>query len=421
MKYLFLFLSSILLSCEQTPQLNVTVSNETSLKEIKGTLINSKNQLDKPYVILVSIDGFRYDYAERYGAKKLLNFDVIAEKMIPSFPSKTFPNHYAIASGLYPGHNGLVSNEFYDRDLDLTYSIRNRDVVENSKFYNGTPLWVLASEQKMVNASMFWVGSEAPIKGKLPTYYFKYDGGINYADRVNQTIKWLQLPEAERPHFITLYFSITDDIGHKYGPDSDEIAKAVKDIDYSIGDLIGKVNRLNLPVNIIVVSDHGMLEVNREDVIYLDELLPKNLNYTSSFPAMVYSNNKERIDSIYNSLVTDTSKYSVFYKNDIPKRYHYDAEQERIGDLLIMPKAPYTFGRKSRPHNVGASTHGYDPKLTPEMGAIFFANGNAFNKITNLAPFENINVYPLIAHILDLEYDSTSIDGNFNVLKPILK
>lgn len=420
MKYLPLLLI-VIFGCEQNTIIQAQVSDETAAKEIKGTLKNSKKQQDKPYVILVSIDGFRYDYAERFDANNLLDFDVKAEKMIASFPTKTFPNHYAIASGLYPGHNGLVSNEFYDRDLDLTYNISNRDVVENAKFYNGTPLWVLAAKEKMVTASMFWVGSEAPIKGQLPTYYFKYDGGINYSDRVNQTIKWLQLPEEERPHFVTLYFSITDDIGHEYGPDSDKIAQAVKDIDYSIGDLIEKVNRLNLPVNIIVVSDHGMLEVDRDNVIYLDELLPNHLNYTTSFPAMIYSNNEERIDSIYQSLITDTTRFSVFLKNNLPTRYHYDAEQERIGDLVIMPKAPFTFGSKSSPYAKGASTHGYDSKFTPEMGAIFYAKGNAFNKLNKIEPFENIHVYPMIAKILGLEFDPNSIDGNIKVLDPILK
>ncbi len=419
MKYLTLLII-IIFGCERNTIIQAQVSDETAAKEIKGILVNSQEQQDKPYVILVSIDGFRHDYAKKFEAKNLLSFDVKAEKMIPSFPSKTFPNHYAITSGLYPGHNGLVSNEFYDRNLRLTYNMRNRNIVENPKFYNGTPLWVLAAEQKMVTASMFWVGSEAPIKGELPTYYYKYDGDISYKDRVNQTIKWLQLPEEKRPHFITLYFSNTDDIGHEYGSDSEEISQGVKDIDTTIGDLLKKVNQLNIPVNVIVVSDHGMMEVDRDNVIFLENLLPNNLNYTASFPAMVYSSDQERIDSIYQSLITDTTRFSIFFKDNLPERYHYDAEQERIGDLVIMPKAPYTFGSKSSPYKSGSSTHGYDPKFTPEMSAIFYAKGEAFNRI-NIPPFENIHVYPIVAKILGLEYNASTIDGKIEVLEPILK
>ncbi|MCF6353191.1 MAG: ectonucleotide pyrophosphatase/phosphodiesterase [Cyclobacteriaceae bacterium] len=420
MKYFLLFLL-IIVGCKQYTHLNAQVSEETAAKEIKGTLINSTEQLDKPYVILISLDGFRYDYAERYGATNLLDFEVKVEKMISSFPSKTFPNHYAIASGLYPGHNGLVSNEFYDRSLNLTYNISNRKVVENPRFYNGTPLWVLATQQKMANASMFWVGSEAPIKGVYPTYYYKYDGSINHADRVNQAITWLQLPEKSRPHFIAVYFSVTDDIGHQYGPDSNEISQAVKEIDKTIGNLISKINQLNLPINIIVVSDHGMIEVDRENIIYLEELLPSNVKFTTSFPAMIYSNNKNQIDSIYQKLATDTTRYKVYLKDNLPDGYHYDAAQERIGDIIITPKAPYIFGSKSTQYAKGTSTHGYDPKFTPEMGAIFYAKGPAFKKVDNFPPFENIHVYPLVAKILGLTYEKDSIDGRIEVLFPLLK
>ena len=419
-KIALLFL--IAFGCTQKQELVITVSPSTAEKEIKGDLTNAENQLEKPYVILVSIDGFRYDYAKRYGATNLLNFDVKAEKMIPSFPSKTFPNHYAIVSGLYPGHNGLVSNSFYDTELELAYSIGNRSLVENPKFYNGTPLWVLASENNMVNASMFWVGSEAPIKGKFPTYYYKYDGDINYEDRVNQTVKWLQLPANERPHLITLYFSITDDLGHKYGPNSKEIEQGVKDIDSTIGDLVSKLNKLDLDnVNIIVVSDHGMLEVDLENLINLEELIPSDMNMTQSFPAMIYSDNSERVDSLYQSLAKDTSRFNVYLKTNLPEGYHYNANLSRIGDLVLMPKPPYAFKNKSHTLSKGASTHGFDPKYTPEMGAIFYAKGPAFIKQENIAPFENVHVYPLISKILELDFDKESIDGNIEILLPILK
>ena len=416
-----LLLLTLFFACEQQQKIEAPVSKETAELEIINNETNSKEQVDKPYVLLVSIDGFRYDYASRYGAKNLLSFDVKAEKMIPSFPSKTFPNHYAIATGLYPGHNGLVSNEFFDRAQNLTYDTRNRKMVENPNFYKGTPLWVLASEQGMVSASFFWVGSEAPIKGVTPTYNFKYDGKISYEDRVNKVVQWLQLPEEKRPHFIGLYFSITDDLGHKYGPDSKEIEQGVVDIDSTIGDLVEKIEQLNLPINIIVVSDHGMLGFDRENLIYPEDIFPKDMNVTTSFPAMVYSEDSARIDSLYNALMQDTSRYNVYLKNTLPARFHYDKNLDKIGDLVLQPKPPYNFGRKGRTISKGASTHGFDPATTPEMGAIFYAKGPAFKKSVEITPFENIHIYPLIANILELNYNADSIDGQFEVLRPILK
>ena len=426
MKRLFLILVGFSASAQPEP-LTVEVSKEVSDQEIRVDQVNSSDQLKKPYLILISLDGFRYDYAERYGAKNLLAFDAKAESMVSSFPTKTFPNHYTIVTGLYPGHHGLVSNGFYDRDLETVYSIRNRTVVEDGRFYGGVPIWVLAANQKMVSASMFWVGSEARIQGETPTYYFKYNGDIAHQDRVNKVVQWLQLPPESRPHFISLYFSIIDDIGHNFGPNSPEIAKAVKDIDEVIGDLVAKMERLDLPVNIIVVSDHGMLEVDVENPIYNEDLFPDDMNITTSFPLMVYSDDSLRIDSLYKALKVDTSKYSVYRKGHFPDRYHYDQNSERIGDLILQPRPPYNFGRRVVPFGrravltkPGSSTHGYDPAECPEMGAIFYAKGPAFKSL-EIKAFENIHVYPLMAEILGLEYDKRSIDGDLRVLEPILK
>ena len=398
-----------------------TVSNRSNLpdKEIVRIQKNSEKSKAEPYVILVSIDGFRYDYAKKYNAKNLLNFEVSAKKMLPSFPSKTFPNHYAIVTGLYPGNNGLVSNSFYDPVKKQNYSIGNRSVVEDASYYKGTPLWVLASQQEMVSASMFWVGSEAPVQGVSPNYYFKYDGKVTEQERVNQTLEWLNLPEEVRPHFITLYFSITDDIGHKFGPNSPEIEEAVLQIDATIGELMDGVSKIDLPVNVIVVSDHGMLEVDTENIINPKTIIPKETIFTASFPLMVYDTNAVFIDSLYTELKKDTSRYNVYLKNNIPKQFHYNFNDERVGDLLVMPKPPYTFSSKTSLPK-GASTHGYDPAVCQEMGAIFYASGPAFNKSIEIDSLENVDVYPVIAKILGLDIDSIKLDSKINVSKLIL-
>jgi predicted AlkP superfamily pyrophosphatase or phosphodiesterase len=389
--------------------------------EINRVQENSAATTQKPYVILISLDGFRYDYAKHYGATNLLNFDVKADKMISSFPTKTFPNHYAIVSGLYPGNNGLVSNSFYNPTLKEHYKIRDRGAVRNKEYYKGTPLWVLASQQNMVSASMFWVGSEAPIQDTHPTYYFNYNGRVTNEQRVNQTVEWLKLPEKKRPHFITLYFSLTDDVGHRYGPDSPEIEKAVKQIDATIGDLISKTKKLKLPINIVVVSDHGMKEVDIDNIIYFEEMLPKDAIYSDSFPLMVYSKDNEMIDSLYTNFKKDSLRVNVYKKSNMPKNYHYKVEDERVGDLLVMPKSPYTFGKRKWTFEKGNSTHGYDPSETEEMGAIFYATGPSFKKDKQINAFENIHIFPLISEILELDTSHLKIDGSKEVLDDIIK
>ncbi len=313
----------------------------------------------------------------------------------------------------------MVSNSFYDRSQKEFYRIRDRKAVRNKYYYKGTPLWVLASQQEMVTASMFWVGSEAPIQDTHPTYYFNYDGSITDQQRVDKTVKWLQLPPEKRPHFITLYFSIIDDVGHRYGPDSPQIEKAVQNIDAIIGNLILQTKKLDLPINIIVVSDHGMLEVERTDLINLSAIIPDSTKVSKSFPYMVYSENNDFIDDIYKDFKKNSLRLEVYYKSNMPAHYHYNVTDDRIGDLIIMPKAPYVFGNKTKP--IGTSTHGFDPSTTPEMGAIFFATGDAFNKNVKVDPFENVDIFPLISEILELDYKNLELDGNIDSLKHILK
>src|SRR5579859_6197912 len=204
---------------------------------------NATQQVSKPYVILVSLDGFRYDYAKRHHAEHLLalaaNGASASEGMIPSYPSITFPNHYSIVTGLYPEHHGIVSNDFYDPALKETYSNSYAGTaLADGTWYGGTPLWVLAEQQGMRSASFFWVGSEADVQGVRPSYYLRFDGKFPNGKRVEQVLAWLHLPPEQRPHFITLYFSDTDNAGHRYGPDSQQVAEAVHELDGEIGKLM---------------------------------------------------------------------------------------------------------------------------------------------------------------------------------------
>jgi alkaline phosphatase D len=235
---------------------------------------NAPQQLSKPYVILVSLDGFRYDYAKRYHAEHLLALAAegasAPEGMLPSYPSITFPNHYTIVTGLYPEHHGIVANSFYDPARKETYNYHDGKSVGDGTWYGGTPLWVLAEQQGMRSASFFWVGSEADIQGVRPTYYLKFDASFPNHKRVEQVLAWLHLPPEQRPHMITLYFSDTDTAGHRYGPDSPQVADAVHELDGEIGKLVDGIKQSKLAVDLIVLADHGMAEVKGAP-IHLDQ------------------------------------------------------------------------------------------------------------------------------------------------------
>lgn len=413
MKYLhFFILFALGVSACQPPQKKAIVSDA----------VNTPETITKPYVIMVSMDGFRYDYAEKYGAKNILNLaneGIKAEAMIPSFPSSTFPNHYSLVTGLYPAHHKLVSNTFFDKTRGQMYKISDREKVEDGSWYGGTPLWVLAAEQGMVAASYFWVGSEAEIKGKRPAYYYTYDSGRPNRERTDQVIDWLKLPEEQRPHFITLYFSDVDSKGHNSGPESDDTQNAVLTLDEEIGYLDRKVNELGLPVNIILVSDHGMLQVDTdhpvfpEDEVNLSDFtIAKGTTYW-----LLYSDDTTKTRETALALhEKEAGRYTTWLRADVPAHLHYNGSP-LIGDIVLIATPPYIL--TSQNFSINPGHHGYDPTNTPEMGAIFYAKGPAFRKGLTIPPFENVNVYPLIAKILSLEITGP-IDGNIAVLDSIL-
>ncbi len=384
----------------------------------------SAQSTDKPYVVLVSFDGFRYDYAERYNLphfQQMIREGASSEAMIPSYPSKTFPNHYTIVTGLYPNHHGLVDNTFYDSIRDVNYATKKRELVEDAFYYGGVPLWQLTSRNGMKSASYFWIGSEAPVDGQYPDYYEIYNGSVPDRERIQSVVNWLSLPEPDRPHFISLYFSVIDDAGHKYGPDAKETKQALYYADSLLGELMSGVTALDLPVNIIIVSDHGMYPMTRdpERVIQLSEVmdLPKNKIRMINNETHVHVYCEEPLrGKLYAQARDNENHYRAYLREASPEHWHYNSHY-RIGDIILEAEPGYGFQKNSMRRETYGS-HGFDPTTTPEMGAIFYAIGPNIKKGVRLPPFENIHVYPLIAHILGLPIGT--IDGSLDVLEGIL-
>lgn len=385
---------------------------------------NAAAQISKPYVILVSLDGFRYSYASQYGATTLARLATegasAPEGMIPSFPSVTFPNHFSIVTGLYPEHHGIVENSFYDPARKETYAIKNVQAVTDGSWYSGVPLWVLAEKQGMRSACFFWPTSDAEIDGMRPTYYLHYDGTIPDEQRINQVISWLKLPPERRPHFITLYYSEPDHTGHKFGPDAPQTAEAVHRVDALVGTLISDLKTVHLPVDVIVVSDHGMATVEG-DWIDLDHYA--DLSQFQTDGALLYPNDEAAAARAYQQLHGASDKFVVYRRADVPAYLHYNSNP-RIGDPVVIPTGPYVI----RPHAAESpeitrpdlkGEHGYDPRQMKSMRAIFYAVGPDIRPGAKVSPFENVDVYPFIAKILGLE--TGSIDGQMKPLEGVLR
>lgn len=419
------FLCVFLVCCMGGASAQIT---DTVQKVVPGRA-NSTEQEKKPYVIFISADGFRYDLADKYHATHLQALrakGVAAASMTPAFPSVTFPNHYSLATGLYPAHHGLVDNTFYDPKKGKTYRINDRAAVTDSSYYGGTPIWVLAEQQKMLSASFFWVGSEAAVDGVRPTYYYLFNDKIALDTRLQAVKNWLTMPEDQRPHVILFYLSQVDHAEHLYGPESKETEAAVHLVDNCVGKMVQIVDSLNLPVNFIFVSDHGMDQVDTTRGIYLPKAVD-TIRFKVTFGETMihlYAKDKNDIEAEYQALkkeagAEETPDYDVYLATEMPDRWHYSTRDDRygrIGDILLVAREPHVFAVRGRRINPGA--HGFD-NASPDMGATFYAWGPAFRQL-GVPAFENVNVYPLIAHILGLTI-AQPIDGSLKTLSGTLK
>ncbi len=385
---------------------------------------NSPAAEGRHYVVLVSLDGFRWDYAERDGASHLLALGRdgawAPEGMLPSYPSLTFPNHLAIVTGLYPEHSGIVANHFLDPERNARYSMTDAKETADGAWYSGAPLWSLAESQGMRSAAIFWPGSEAKIAGYRPSYYLRYDGKVGDAARVRQALAWLRLPAAKRPHFIALYFSEPDHTGHEYGPDAPETKAAALRMDAVVGELKAGLDKTGLPIDLVVVSDHGMAATDGGWVT-LDQFA--NLNGFETDGALLYGKTEEDRERVYNELKHVSSQFKVYRRKNVPAELHY-SENPREGDPVVVATGPYAIRARGPALGIAdgppqKGMHGFDPREVPEMKAIFFAAGPDIAPGKTVAPFENVNLYPWMAHILGLKAPKN--DGSLNILAGTLR
>lgn len=403
-----------------------TICNAQELiQQVEPNRENAVDQQAKPYVVYISVDGLRWDLIDRFNAqhlKALRATGVQADYMKPSFPTLTFPNHYTLVTGMYPSHHGLVNNSFYDPQKKQVYNKRYKNSVQDSTWYNGIPIWSLAEKNHMLSASFYWTGSESAIAGYRPTYWYRYNEKISMDDRLKAFAEWLALPEDKRPHLITWYFPQVDYAGHHFGPESKESREAVQLIDEAIGKMAEIGKKSGLPINFILVSDHGMTAVDTLNAIPIPAAIDTAkfiMPLDDGVLLHLYAKDKKDVEPTYQKLKKEAKNFDVYLASNTPEKWHFSNKEDksgRIGDIILVPHYPQVFdiGKK-----ITIGKHGYDNDL-PQMRATFYAWGPAFKEGIKIPPFENVNVYPLIAKILGLPYQH-QIDGNIRVLQDVLK
>jgi predicted AlkP superfamily pyrophosphatase or phosphodiesterase len=391
--------------------------------------INAPGQRDKPYLVLVSIDGFRWDYqdmADTPALDRIAARGVRAERMIPVFPTLTFPNHYSIATGLYPANHGIVGNYFPDKTRSRWYALSRREAVQDGSWYRGEPVWVAAEKNGMVTAAYFFVGTEADVGGVPLTYWYAYDENIAGEDRVDQVLAWLGMPDEKRPHFITLYFEDVDEETHAYGPGTGQSIDAIEAVDGYLARLLDGIDGMPLrdDVYVVVVSDHGQMRVDKseppfiiDEVVSIDGL--RVVDHGTS--AFVYFPGKDpaRALRIRDAINASWTHGRAYLREETPEGWHVPPESD-FAEIIVQAEPGYlAFSTQARINLKLNGSHGWAPD-TPEMHAIFLACGPRLPADVSIGPIDSVDVYPLLMEILGLPV-TTPIDGDPSTLVPLLK
>lgn len=375
------------------------------------------------YVVLVALDGFRASYLKQDKAAHLMALGErgawAPEGMLPSYPALGIPNLFTVVTGLYPGHHGLVADSFFDPQRKERFSGNEAKELAVSSWYSGTPLWSLAESHGIRTAVLGWPGCEAEIAGFRPTYSVRATGGDEGKPILEQTLKWLRLPAAKRPHFVAIDFPGPAAAARRFGPDATETRAAEQRADEFVGRLEGDLARTGLPVDLVVVSDRGFAKTQGA-WITLDQFTPLSGFLTDG--QLLYGPNEQQTEHAYRQLNHVSSFFFVYRRKDMPPDMHMSMNP-RAGDPVVMATGPYairargpTAGGRDAPPPQGVD--GLDPQA-PEMRVIFLAAGPDIVPGKTVAPFENVNLYPWIAHMLGLKAPKS--DGALNILAGTLR
>jgi predicted AlkP superfamily pyrophosphatase or phosphodiesterase len=377
-------------------------------------------------LILVSIDGFRADYLDRHETPTLAALaadGVRAEAMKPAFPTLTFPNHYTLVTGLYPDHHGIVNNRMVDRASGKVFVYKDPKTIRGPSWWGGEPLWVSVEKQGLHAATMFWPGSDVAIAGMRPSEWLPFDGKLSPDQRVDQLLRWIDLPAPQRASFFTLYFEQVDHAGHDGGPDSPAVDAALREMDAALARLVDGLKRRGVfeRANLVIVSDHGMTATSHERRTYLDDVLPLADVEVVSYGILAgIVPHPGKTGEVERALLAPHAHMRCSRKSELPTRLHYGTNP-RIPTMLCLAEGGGTItshGYENGGGHFSAGEHGYDND-DPAMRALFVAHGPDFKRGVVVPEFDNVDVYPLLAHLLDIQPQPS--DGSYDAVAGMLR
>lgn len=364
---------------------------------------NSKGK----HVIILSMDGFRWDYTLDAHTPTLDSLRRVGSysQMMPIFPSNTFPSHYSMATGLHPNNHGVTNNSFYDSVTDRVMSVFNADDCNSENFWGGEPIWNTLERQGGVANIFMWPGSEYVINGRQATLWSKYIHDMDYFERADNVINAMSQSEELTPNLVMWYMPDPDGIGHKVGPNAPECIARVEYIDSVLAYFFEKMR--DTPhfedINFIVTSDHGMTQLDESRYVNLYSALdPDKVIRNVSGAPFCFEVEEDYIDEAVEAL-NKVGHLTAYRGDSMPERYHYGTHPTRCTNVIIIPEMGWKLDYRPEDGRLPrGGSHGYDP-YGSDMQVVFFGAGPNFKQGYNQATFQNQNVYLILCHLLGIE------------------
>ncbi|KAM9704237.1 ectonucleotide pyrophosphatase/phosphodiesterase family member 5 [Menidia menidia] len=360
---------------------------------------------DRPKLLLVSFDGFRWDYIYRVPTpnfRSIMEEGVKVEYVENAYITKTFPNHYSLVTGLFAESHGIVANEMYDPALNSSFSMETDSIYDSRWWDEAVPLWVSIQKAGGRSGAAMWPGSDVEIHGMFPTQYLQYNASVSFEARVRKIVEWFSAPEGEAVDFAVLYWEEPDESGHRLGPQSPLMDEVIAGIDEKLGFLLNELKKAGLyeKVNLVVTSDHGMAQLSPEKIIELDEYVDRDLyTWVDKSPVVGILPKEGKLDEVYGSLVDANPNMAAYKRENIPEHFHY-RHNIRIMPILLEAKEGWTIMQNRTGHFM-LGNHGYDNTIR-NMQPVFVARGPAFRQNYLKTSMRSVDLYPLMCHILSI-------------------
>ncbi len=361
---------------------------------------------DEKRVVILSMDGFRWDYASNANTPTLDSVKRVGSyaQVLPIFPSNTFPSHYSMATGLHPDHHGVTNNAFYDETKGRILSVFKAEDCRTEDFWGGEPIWNTVELQGGISHIYMWPGSEYPINGRQATVWTPYDHNLDYYKRADKVVASMSLPADKAPNLVMWYMPEPDGVGHKYGPNSPECIEYVEYIDKVLSYFFAQMRETPYFENtdIILTADHGMTQLSPDRYINMYNTVDwDKINYYVAGNPFGFDVKEEYIDEVVADL--NALGHLTAYRTDaMPEKFHYGTHPTRVPSVIALPDAGWKLAFSKNDGDLpNGGSHGYSPFDT-DMQMVFYAAGPSFKRGYTQPSFQNQNIYLLICELLGI-------------------